>query len=115
MLKVNEMEQEEAERILCDDGCCIGAIDERGFCNVCGKLKEKSRGMDETQGSDLSPVYPSSDTIQSTRGWDIDDIIAGILKGLFYTIVVLVVLGIILFLGITILMVGWKIIKWAWE
>ncbi|NWF94107.1 MAG: zinc ribbon domain-containing protein [Syntrophaceae bacterium] len=26
-----------SERILCSDGNCIGVINERGVCNVCGK------------------------------------------------------------------------------
>lgn len=45
-VKVNKVEQEEAERILCNDGCCIGTIDERGFCNVCGKPKVMVRAQD---------------------------------------------------------------------
>lgn len=26
-----------SSRILCSDGTCIGVIDEKGFCKVCGK------------------------------------------------------------------------------
>jgi hypothetical protein len=26
-----------SQRILCSDGACIGVIDERGFCKICGK------------------------------------------------------------------------------
>jgi hypothetical protein len=40
--KEKKMEEEEGEadssnRILCSDGNCIGVINERGVCNVCGK------------------------------------------------------------------------------
>jgi hypothetical protein len=26
-----------SERVLCSDGSCIGVINERGVCNICGK------------------------------------------------------------------------------
>lgn len=26
-----------SSRILCSDGACIGVVDEKGFCKVCGK------------------------------------------------------------------------------
>lgn len=26
-----------SSRILCSDGSCIGVVDEKGFCKVCGK------------------------------------------------------------------------------
>ena len=26
-----------SKRILCSDGTCIGVVDEKGFCKVCGK------------------------------------------------------------------------------
>jgi len=26
-----------SERVVCSDGSCIGTINERGVCNVCGK------------------------------------------------------------------------------
>lgn len=26
-----------ADRVLCSDGACIGVVDEKGFCKVCGK------------------------------------------------------------------------------
>jgi hypothetical protein len=29
-----------SQRILCSDGKCIGVIDEKGFCKVCGKPQE---------------------------------------------------------------------------
>ena len=32
-----EKEMDLSERILCRDGNCIGVINERGMCNVCGK------------------------------------------------------------------------------
>ncbi len=36
---VNEHQEHDdfSERILCSDGSCIGVIDEKGFCKVCGK------------------------------------------------------------------------------
>lgn len=29
------------ERVLCSDGNCIGIINERGVCNICGKPLRK--------------------------------------------------------------------------
>jgi predicted amidophosphoribosyltransferase len=38
---VREKEEQEgegfSERIVCSDGTCIGIINERGVCNICGK------------------------------------------------------------------------------
>ena len=31
-------EDDFSQRTLCSDGNCIGAINEKGVCNVCGKL-----------------------------------------------------------------------------
>ena len=33
----NEKEMDVSERVLCSDGNCIGVMNERGVCNVCGK------------------------------------------------------------------------------
>jgi hypothetical protein len=112
------MESEEVERILCDDRCCIGTVNEKGFCGACGKLRATGRVQEE-----YPPIpYPSFDTTEASRKWDIDDIVpgvlnivTGILKGVICMVVVLVVLGILLFLAFTFLRVGWKFIKWAWE
>ena len=30
-------EDDFADRVLCSDGACIGVIDEKGICKVCGK------------------------------------------------------------------------------
>lgn len=30
-------ESDFSERVLCSDGNCIGVINERGICNICGK------------------------------------------------------------------------------
>jgi predicted amidophosphoribosyltransferase len=35
--KLREEEFDPEERILCSDDTCIGTINEKGFCNVCGK------------------------------------------------------------------------------
>jgi hypothetical protein len=38
--KEEEMEEDGidfSDRILCSDGTCIGVIDEKGLCKVCGK------------------------------------------------------------------------------
>ena len=38
--KVSSSDDEDldfSKRILCSDGTCIGVINERGFCKVCGK------------------------------------------------------------------------------
>jgi hypothetical protein len=32
-----EEEPDFSKRILCSDGTCIGVVDERGICKVCGK------------------------------------------------------------------------------
>jgi hypothetical protein len=32
-----EKEMDVSERVLCSDGNCIGVMNERGVCNVCGK------------------------------------------------------------------------------
>ena len=32
-----EEETDFSERVLCSDGSCVGVINERGVCNVCGK------------------------------------------------------------------------------
>lgn len=32
-----EHESDFSERVLCSDGTCIGVINEKGFCNECGK------------------------------------------------------------------------------
>jgi hypothetical protein len=37
MKKEEEEETEISQRILCNDGTCIGVINEKGVCNVCGK------------------------------------------------------------------------------
>jgi len=31
-----------AKRVLCSDGTCIGVINEKGFCKVCGKPYTKT-------------------------------------------------------------------------
>jgi len=36
-MKLDEKEINFSERILCSDGSCIGTINEKGVCNVCGK------------------------------------------------------------------------------
>jgi len=40
VMKRQESEAELPERILCRDGSCIGTINEKGVCNVCGKSGE---------------------------------------------------------------------------
>ena len=35
--KVEEKETDISDRTLCSDGNCIGIINEKGICNVCGK------------------------------------------------------------------------------
>ena len=35
--KTDEREIDFSERTLCSDGNCIGIINEKGVCNVCGK------------------------------------------------------------------------------
>ncbi len=37
VMKREESEAESSERVLCRDGSCIGTINEKGVCNVCGK------------------------------------------------------------------------------
>ena len=102
------MEQEEAERILCDDGCCIGTINEKGICGVCGK--PKARGRYQEEGDFF--VYTSGRLVsRAGEGRDIEDRV----KDIFYIVVALAVLGAILFIGVTFLRIGWKLIKWAWE
>ena len=36
-VKKEEERAEISERILCSDGACIGLINEKGVCNICGK------------------------------------------------------------------------------
>ncbi|PIV21298.1 MAG: hypothetical protein COS40_08115 [Deltaproteobacteria bacterium CG03_land_8_20_14_0_80_45_14] len=36
-IRVEVKETDLSERKLCSDGNCIGAINEKGVCNVCGK------------------------------------------------------------------------------
>ena len=37
ILKKEEREIETAERTPCSDGTCVGTINEKGICNICGK------------------------------------------------------------------------------
>jgi hypothetical protein len=37
VMKRQEGETELSERILCRDGSCVGTVNEKGVCNVCGK------------------------------------------------------------------------------
>jgi hypothetical protein len=37
VMKREEREAESSDRVLCSDGSCIGTINEKGVCNVCGK------------------------------------------------------------------------------
>jgi hypothetical protein len=41
-VKKEESESETSERTLCSDGTCIGTINEKGICNVCGKPSAES-------------------------------------------------------------------------
>ncbi len=41
---VEEAEKDVSERIPCSDGNCIGTINERGVCNLCGKSSEGEHG-----------------------------------------------------------------------
>ena len=34
---VEENDDDFSKRVLCSDGACIGVIDERGVCKICGK------------------------------------------------------------------------------
>ena len=37
-IRVEEAEEDDfADRVLCSDGTCIGVINEKGICKVCGK------------------------------------------------------------------------------
>ncbi len=36
-LKMPEADAQVSERTLCSDGACIGTINEKGVCNICGK------------------------------------------------------------------------------
>lgn len=36
-IPIENEETEFSDRKLCSDGNCIGTINEKGFCNVCGK------------------------------------------------------------------------------
>lgn len=46
--KGKKEENSSKDRVLCSDGSCIGIINEKGFCTVCGKLyRPKSRFDDE--------------------------------------------------------------------
>ncbi len=36
-IKREEKERDPSERVLCNDGNCIGTLNEEGVCNVCGK------------------------------------------------------------------------------
>ena len=53
---------EDLERILCADGCCIGIINEKGVCNICGrKSSARGRVQEETPivaGSEFVLFYP---------------------------------------------------------
>jgi rRNA maturation endonuclease Nob1 len=52
--KVKKVKDDVSERILCSDGNCVGTINEKGVCNICGKpLKrgEKSREQERTKDS----------------------------------------------------------------
>ena len=97
---------EELERILCDDGHCIGTINEKGVCNICGKPREKPRTRGRAQ-EETPPFSYSVFPYPEEHREDIFKIIAGIIFGLLF-------LGGVLFLGATFLRVGWKFLKWAW-
>lgn len=103
--------REETKRVLCGDGCCIGTINVKGVCNVCGESIGETRARGRTQEEDL----PDSYTTKARRKWDIGDIVGGVTKGVVYSIFGLISLGIILFLVVTFLRVVWKFLKWAWE
>ena len=36
-MKTDEDEIDFSQRIVCSDGNCIGVINEKGVCNICGK------------------------------------------------------------------------------
>lgn len=39
-ISAKEETMDQLERVLCSDGSCIGVINERGVCNICGKPSE---------------------------------------------------------------------------
>jgi ribosomal protein L34E len=50
-----------SEHIPCSDGRCIGTIDERGVCNICGKPLRGEGKKREESGFDFSERIPCSD------------------------------------------------------
>jgi len=43
-VKVEAEETDISERKLCSDGSCVGTINEKGVCNVCGKPHTEMSG-----------------------------------------------------------------------
>jgi len=50
-----------SERILCSDGNCIGIINERGVCNICGKPLTTEKKKKEQKDFDFSERILCSD------------------------------------------------------
>jgi len=50
-----------SERILCRDGNCIGIINERGVCNICGKPLTREEKKNEEENTDFSERILCSD------------------------------------------------------
>jgi hypothetical protein len=103
----------EAERILCSDGNCIGTINEKGFCNICGKprgaVRERERSHLVNRG-----VTKDEGVLERVLS-GIEGVFGSALKGIGGVLAVIVALGVVLFLGATVLLVIWKIVKWAWS
>ena len=53
----NFTEPKQSERISCSDGNCVGVIDEKGVCNICGKpLKGEEKSREQERTKDLKSL-----------------------------------------------------------
>jgi hypothetical protein len=64
------------ERIPCDDGRCIGTINEEGICNICGKRREKPKVRDRVKEDKQPFTSLSSEKARKTLKERIGDVFA---------------------------------------
>lgn len=105
------MEQEGMFSDPCSNGSCLGHIDERGFCNVCGRLKGMYSEAEEFPHAPRQllamPWYGR--VLEAFEGF-----FSIIVKGGLGLIIGLLILGVVLFVLLTAFRVGWKFLLWAW-
>ena len=106
-------DSEELKRNLCDDGRCIGTINEKGFCNICGEPKGTVRVRERSHLVNHEVSKGEGFFERTISG--IEGVFGSTIKGIALFLAAIIALGVFLFIVVTVFLVIYKIAKCAWS